>query len=72
MGSSIKMTEPDNYKKLELCLYHHFIDKLVYLACSNKSDSVFAIGQLSKYKFNLRKDYLQVAKKVVWYLEGII
>lgn len=44
----------------------------MYLTCGTRPDIAFAVGQLSKYNTNPRKGYLQIAKRVVRYLKGII
>lgn len=48
-NSSIKMIQSDNYKELELCPYHYFTSKLIYLIYDIRLDIVFIVGQLSKY-----------------------
>ena len=44
----------------------------MYLAYKTRPDIAFMVGQLTKYNANPRKSHLQVAKKVVRYLKGIM
>ncbi len=44
----------------------------MYLACGTRPDIAFVVSQLSKYNADPRKGHLQVAKKVVRYLKGIM
>lgn len=43
--------------------------KLIYFACNTRPDIVFTVEQLRKQNSDLRKDYLQAAKRVVQYLK---
>lgn len=52
------MIESDDYEEVEVRPYQCLIAKLIYLACSIRLDITFAIKQLSKYKFDLRKRHL--------------
>lgn len=64
-GSAIEMIGPNNYEEIEFQEYQRLIGKLMYLACGTRPDIAFAIGQLSKYNADPRKNHLQVAKRVV-------
>lgn len=44
----------------------------MYLAYGTRPDIAFAVGRLSKYNTNLRKNHLQADKKVVQYLKRIM
>lgn len=44
----------------------------MYLTYGTRPDIAFAIRQLSKYNANPRRNYLQIAKKVVQYLKKIM
>ena len=46
--------------------------KLIYLACKIRPNIIYVISQLSKHNTNLQKNYLQVIKIIVRYLEKII
>ncbi len=54
-GSSLKIIKLDDYKEAELCLYQHFISKLIYLAYGTRLEIVFVVGQLSRHNINLKK-----------------
>lgn len=43
-GSSIKMTDPEDYKEADLRTYQRLIGKLIYLVCGTRPDIAFAIG----------------------------
>lgn len=70
--SSIKMTDPEDYKEANLYIYQRLVGTLMYLLYSINSDIAFVVGQLSRYNTDLRKRHLWAIKKVVWYLERII
>ena len=69
-GSSIKMSESDDYDKTDIHTYQQLIGKLIYLACGTRPNIVFAIGQLSKHNADLRKKDLQATKRVVQFMKG--
>ncbi len=71
-GSSIKMTEPENYKETDLTTFQRLVGKLLYLVYGSRSDIAFVVGQLSKHKVDPRKSHLWAAKKVVRHLHGTI
>ena len=71
-GFSIDIREPNAYKESDLQEYQQLIRKLIYLTCSIRIDIAFNIGQFNKHNINLRKRYLQSAKRVVRYLKRII
>ncbi len=71
-GSSIKMSNPKDYKEAHLCTYQQLIKKLIYLACDTCPNIAFVVRQLSKHNADPRKGHLQVAKRVVRYLKGTI
>ena len=71
-SSAIDINKVRNYEETDLRTYQCLTDKLIYLACGTRSDIAFVVGQLSKYNANLKKNHLQVAKKIVRYLYGII
>lgn len=47
-GSSIEITNLENYKIAHLRTYQRLVEKLMYLLCSTKPDIVFVVEQLSK------------------------
>lgn len=47
-------------------MYQQLIDKLIYLISRTRQDIIFIIGLFNRYNINLKQDYLQVGKKVVW------
>lgn len=69
---SIKIFKLNDYNKSDLYTYQQLIRKLIYLTYKTRSNIVFIIGQLNRYNTNLKKKYLQVAKRVVKYLKGIM
>lgn len=69
-GSTIEMTEPEDYEKADLRIYQRLIGKLMYLACGKRPNISFVVGQLSRHNVNPRKGYLGAAKRVVQYLRG--
>lgn len=71
-GLSIKITDPEDYKKVNLRIYQRLVRKLIYLLGGIRPNIVFVVRQLSRYNANPRKDYLQVAKRVVRYPKGTI
>lgn len=70
VGSSIKMTDPEDYDKTNHHTYQKFVGKLMYLLCGTIPDIAFVVGQLSRHNTDLRKRYLQAIKRVVRYLKG--
>lgn len=66
------MIKSDDYEEMELWLYQCFMGKLIYFACGTRLDIAFAVGQLSKYNADLRKDHLQAARRIMQYLKKII
>lgn len=66
------MIKLNNYKEAKLQSYQHFISKSMHFIYGTRPDIVFAIGQLSKYNANPRKDYIQVASRIVQYSKEII
>lgn len=44
----------------------------MYLSCGTRPDIAFAVGQLSKHNSDPRIGHIKAAKKVVYYLKGII
>lgn len=54
----IEIIKSDNYEEEKLCLYQHFINKLIFVIYGIKLDITFVVGQLSKYNSNSRKSYL--------------
>lgn len=71
-GSSIEMSEPDDYDEADLGDYQRLIGKLMYLACGTRPDIAFVVGRLSKHNADPRKGHLRAAKRVVRYLKGTI
>lgn len=71
-GLSIKMTDSEDYEEVNLHIYQKLIQKFIYLLYSTRLDIAFVIGQLSKYNSDLRKNHLQVTKRVVRYLKSIM
>ncbi len=69
-GSSIEMTEPEDYKETDLRIYQQLVGKLMYLAFGTRPDITFVVGQLSKHNVDPGKGHLRAAKRVVWYLHG--
>ena len=69
-GSSIEMSDPEDYEEADLCTYQRLIGKLMYLACGTRPDIAFVVGQLSKHNVDPRKRHLRAAKRVVRYLKG--
>lgn len=69
-GSSIDMTDADDYEEEDLHTYQHLIGKLMYLACGNRLDIAFAVGQLSKHNADPKKGHLRAVRRVVRYLKG--
>ena len=67
-GSSIEMTEPENYEETDLRTYKWLVGKLMNLAYKTRPDIAFVVRQLSKHNVDPRKSHLQAAKRVVWYL----
>lgn len=63
--SAIKISEPDNYDKINIYMYQQLINKLIYLTFGIKPDIAFAIRQFNRHNANLKKAYLQTVKKVV-------
>lgn len=57
-GSSIKMTDLENYNETDLHMYQKLVRKLMYLWYGIKPDIAFAIEQYSKYNTNPRKGHL--------------
>lgn len=43
-GSSIKMTDPEDYKEADFCTYQQLIGKLMYFTCGTRPDIAFAVG----------------------------
>lgn len=66
-GFSININDADIYKKKNLYIFQQSIKKLIYLIYDTKPDIAFAIRQLSKHNVDLRRSYLQAAKRVVQY-----
>lgn len=66
-GFLINMTEGDDYEEKDLYIYEQSIGKLIYLSCDIRPSIAFPIGLFSRYNVDLKKDYLQVAKKVIKY-----
>ncbi len=64
-GSTIEMTEPEDYEETDLRKYQRLIGQLMYLACGTRRDIAFVVGQLSKHNVDPRKDHLRAAKRVV-------
>lgn len=62
---SIEIIELDNYEKAEFWPYQYFIGKLMYLTYGTRLDIVCVIKQVSRYNAELRKSYLQAARRVV-------
>lgn len=56
--SSIKMTDPEDYKEANLYIYQRLVGKLMYLSYSINSDIAFVVGQLNRYNTDLRKRHL--------------
>ena len=71
-GSSIKMSDPEDYEEADLHTYQRFVGKLMYLSCGTRPDILFVVGQLSRHNADPRKRHLRATKKVVRYLKGII
>lgn len=71
-GSSIEINKPNDSDKADLGDYQRLIGKLIYLAYRTKSDIAFIVKRLSKHNTDLRKDHLQVAKRVICYLKDTI
>lgn len=67
-GFATKMTKPKDYKNINFSIYQWLISKLIYLIYGTRPDITFVIGQLNKYNVHPRRRYLQVKKRVVWYL----
>ena len=53
-GSSIEMSEPEDYKEVNLHMYQKLIEKLMYLSCGTRPDISFVVGQLSRYNADPR------------------
>lgn len=66
------MIKADDQEKKDLYTYQQLIRKLIYLVYNTKSDIIFAIRLLSKHNANLRKNHLQVARKVIQHLKKTI
>ncbi len=64
-GSTIEMSEPEDYREVDLRTYQRLIGKLIYLACGTRPDIAFVVGQLSRHNANPRKGHLRAAKRVV-------
>ena len=71
-GSSIEMSDPEDYEEADLHTYQRLVEKLMYLSCGTRPDISFVIGQLSRHNANPRKRHLQAAKRVVRYLKETI
>lgn len=71
-GLFIKINKPNNYNKANLEDYQRLIGKLTYLLYRTRPNIAFVIKRLSKYNANPKNDYLQVAKKVIFYLKSTI
>lgn len=72
VSSSIKITDPKNYKETNLRIYQQHIRKIINLACRMRPHIAFAVGQLINHNINPRRGHLQVTKQVVQYLKGTI
>lgn len=57
-GSSIEMTDPEDYEKINLYTYQKLIGKLMYLFYGTKPDIAFAVGQFSRHNTDPRKKHL--------------
>lgn len=68
-GSSIEMSDLEDYEEANLRTYQRLIGKLMYLVCRTRPDIAFVVGQLSKHKADPRNGPLQAAKQVVQYLK---
>lgn len=64
-GSSIEMSDPEDYEEANLCTYQRLIKKLMYFIYGTKLDTAFGVGQLSKHNADPRKGHFRAAKRVV-------
>lgn len=48
-GSTIEMSEHDDYEEADLRPYQRLIGKLMYLSCGTRPDIAFIVGQLSRH-----------------------
>ena len=71
-GSSIEMSDPENYEEANLHTYQRLVGKLMYLSCGTRPDISFVIRQLSRHNADPRKGHLRATKRVVRYLKGTI
>ncbi len=65
----IEMSEPGDYKEVDIKHHQRLIGKLMYLFFGTRPDIAFAVGQLSKQNLDPRAGHMKAAKKVVWYLK---
>lgn len=72
VGLFIKITDPKNYKKVNFYTYQKLIRKLMYFSYNTKANIVFVIKPLSRHNTDLKKSYLQVTKRIVRNLKGIM
>lgn len=45
---SIKMTDPKDYKEVDLHTYQGLIEKLIYLSCNIRLNIAFVVEELNK------------------------
>lgn len=71
-GSSIEMSDPEDYEEANLHTYQRLVGKLMYFSCGTRPDISFVVGQLSRHNADPRKGHLRAVKRVVRYLKGTI
>ena len=71
-GSSIEMSDPEDYEEVDLHTYQKLVEKLMYLSCNTKPDISFIVGQLSRHNADPRKGHFRATKRVVRYLKRTI
>lgn len=57
-GSSIEISDLENYEEADLHIYQKVVKKLIYLSCSTRPDISLVVKQLSKHNADLRKRHL--------------
>lgn len=63
-NSAMKITQPKDSKKDNLCTYYYVMSKLIYLACETRPNMFYTIKQLSRYTLDLKRSSLYAIIKV--------